>query len=301
MPVGVASTTLHGGAASAAHAPAEARLPEPPWARSRTRWQLVPRLRHESRRTGLDPPGLRIVLLASVVQRMLAEEAEAVLEPGVVATDVLCPIAAASEQRCFQAYQRLREEMHPLTIGVAWSKCQEQIDNWSGSHIEDGVREAARHLSRFSYDQLTAAFGTEGALAPLGASPRFARAVRELLVFKPKRGYDTYAAAALKFALPVLRQHRLSLGVADASASNPVGDVLRLHPTIRAWRPAHGPLRLARRALKDAPPELKRMLNDMSEQNRLVRLRRPPGASAYQYCFSTPDLLRALSSGEASG
>lgn len=294
MPLGAAATTVHGGG-SASHAPAEARLPEPPWAQSRTRWQLVPRLRHASRRTGLDPPGLRIVLLCSVVQRMLAEEAEAVLEPGVVAAAVLSPLATASAQRCFQAYQRLREEMHPLTIGVAWSKCQEQIDNWPGSHIEDSVREAARHLSCFSYDQLAAVFGTEDAPSPVGDCPRFVQAVRELLVFKPKRGYDTYASAALKFALPVLRRHRQSLGVADAARSDPVGDLLRLHPTIRAWRPGHGPLRLTRRALRGAPPELRRMLDHMCEQSRLVCLRRPPGASAFQYCFSTPDLLRALS------
>ena len=97
VPMGVASTTVHSG--SVGRDEEEARLPEQTWVRSKTWWQLIPRLRHESRRTGLDPPGLRIVLLCSVVQRMLAEDAAFLLEPTISVRAAEAGWAAARRYR----------------------------------------------------------------------------------------------------------------------------------------------------------------------------------------------------------
>jgi len=281
-----------------------ARLPAMGWALGGRSWYLIPRAKHEARRTGLDAPGLRIVLVCSVVHRLLAEEAPCVFAPGCVSATVLSPLAHAALRKGMHAYGQLKEQLRPLTVGVEWGSTQTDLVGWSGSHIDDDVRDAARHLSRYTYAELEQLFRENVLLCRGGGSPaggielhRLRSSVREMLIVKPRAGYTDFVVQALRFAMPILREYRQSLGFAETARSHPVGDVLRLHPAVRAWRPEHGELRLRASDLRKAPPALKLMIDELMKERRLVHRRRPNGSSCFLFCFSSQELSIVLAPG----
>jgi len=280
-----------------------ARLPAMGWALGGRTWYLIPREKHETRRTGLDPPGLRIVLLCSVVHRLLSEESPRVFAPGCIAATVLSPLAHAALRKGMHAYGQLKEQLRPLTVGIEWGSTQTDLVGWSGSHVDNDVRDAARHLSRYTYAQLEGLF-REGSLChgSVGGGiqmDRLRRSVREMLLVKPRTGYTDFVVQALRFAMPILREYRQSLGFAETARSHPVGDVLRLHPAVRGWRPEHGELRLRASDLKGFPPALKLMIDDLTSERRLVHRRRPSGSTCFWYCFSSAELCVVLASEES--
>lgn len=279
-----------------------ARLPSMGWVLDDREWFLIPKQRHAARRTGLDPAGLRIVLMCSVVHRLLTDGSRlsndglttmtvpSVFSPGCVSASILSPLANAALQRSLHAYGQLKEQLRPLTVGIEWAHAQTEIGNWSGSHIDNDVREAARHLSKYSVLQLEQHFGQGGHKL----IPRLLETVRDMLVVKPRGGYTDFVSVALKFALPILREYRHSIGFAVTSIANPVGDMLRLLPSVREWKPTHGELRLRASDLRGMPPIVKNMIDQLVKERRLVQRRRPTGATCFLYCFSESELGAVL-------
>ena len=143
-----------GGARVLAHGSAApgARLPATGWVHgdssssssssSSSAWYLIPKQRHDARRTGLDSAGLRIVLLCSVVNSLLADEDTHIFDPGCIAVDVLCPLATAAVRRGSHAYDQLKNQLEPLTIGIEWGTTKTEINRWNASHIDNDVRDA---------------------------------------------------------------------------------------------------------------------------------------------------------------
>lgn len=287
-----------------------ARLPSAGWVSGGRNWYLIPKQRYETRRLGLDPTGLRIVLLVSVVNRLLFDEYQisetetmdfSIFAPGRLAIDVLDPLAHTAIRRETHSFGQLREQLRPLTIGVEWATAQNDLIHWSGSHIDNDIREAARHLSEYSVLQLEGLFGqgsafrqTEGTLMS-----KLLTTVREHLVVKPTRQYTEFVPAALRFALPLLREYRQSIGFADNARSNLVGDILRLHPRIREWDPVNGQLQLCVKDLAGMPKMLKQLIDDLVAKNTLVKKRRPRRSTCFLYCFSEPELLTVLAPRES--
>jgi len=280
-----------------------ARLPAAGWTRGGASWYLVPQQRHRSRRTGLDPPGLRVVLLCSIVHRLLAdgqegEEGTSVFRPGQVALDVLCPLATAATQRGAHTYDQLKNQLQPLTIGMEWSATKTELKRWKVSHIDNDVRDAVRHLSDYSFVQLEALFKRGARHRHL---PRLLAAVRERMVFKPPVEYTDFVASALEWALPIVREYRQSIGFADTARSDPVGDLLRMHPAVRGWSLSDGELRLTVKDLRGAPPVLKLKLDELCKERRLVVKRRPKRGACWTYCLSESELFHVLSARDAWG
>lgn len=278
-----------------------ARLPAAGWVRGGADWYLIPKQRHESRRTGLDSPGLRIVLLCSIVHRLLAEgpeEGPPIFRPGQVALDVLSPITTAAVQRSVHAYDQLKNQLQPLTIGMEWSATKTVIKQWKVFHIDDDVRDSVRHLADYSFVQLEALFKHNGHRRHL---PRLLSAVRARMVFKPPAEYTQFVSAALEWALPIVREYRQSIGFADTARSDPTGDLLRLHPAVRAWRMADGELRLTVKDLRGTPAALKLKLDELCKEKRLVTKRRPKRGACWTYCLSESELHFVLSARDVWG
>ena len=225
----------------------------------------------------------------------MAEATALDIAPGVVASDVLYPLANAACRRAGNAYANLKEQMRPLTIGVEWASAQAQLLSWSSTHIEDAIRAAVRHVSGFSVVQLEAAFGPRSTMWQHVGRRLLSRVSGSLLVGRDG-GVENLVATTLVFALPLLREHRARLGLSDTVRSNPVAELLRMHPVVRRWTPDDGPLMLTVAQLqKEGPPELRSALDVLCSKSSLVSYRRRTGDSCFRYYFRLDDLRRVLS------
>ncbi len=211
-------------------------------------WSLLPRLLHEHRRVGLDPTGARIVLMASALMQIDADERFFV--PGVVRCDIVQRCAQREMNRASHAFKHLREQLRPFTAGIEWDTSLTELTQWNGSHLESDVRHAASVLGGYSVHELERRF-----------DPRFndyrcdalMQRVVDRMVVKPQPGYLTWCELSLQFLFPILKEMRNSIGLADNIATNPMGDLLRLLPQVRQWAPGGGALQITCRDAYDAP------------------------------------------------
>jgi hypothetical protein len=116
--------------------------------------------------------------------------------------------------------------------------------------------------------------------------------VRDRLLVKPPKAYDEFVVDALRFALPMLREYRRSIGFSDSARINPIGDLLRLHPDVRAWKPDHGRLSIQIN-LKKYPTALKTMVEELCKTTSWVCKRRTRDGKLV-YSFNEAELKRAL-------
>lgn len=282
-----------------------ARLPAASWAHSDGVWYLIPKTRHEARRTGLDAPGLRIVALCSIVHRLLVEEqAWPVFQPGCVAVEVLYPTAMTALHRGAHGYKQLKNQLQPMTVGIEWGAAVTDIKRWKVTHIDNDVRDAVRHLSDYSFAQLSQYFGAGSRLPSTVRGSILTRllvAVRDRLIVKPPSEYTDFVPSVICWALPIVREYRHSIGFADTARADPIGDLLRLHPAVRNWTMADGELRLTVKDLRGTPPALKVKLDELCEERKLVVKRRPRRGACWTYCLSEQELYFVLSAHDAWG
>ena len=278
-----------------------ALLPPVPWARTADRWQLVPREWLAVLRTGLRPTGLRIVLLCSALRQLLGrrEDEPDVFAPGVIGCRVLHLVSVRALRAAESAYTELGELIAPLMAGIECAVAKHQLSHWQGSHLEEDIRNAARHVSRFSLQELTEVFDVD-ALSWDGNSLQLVSQVQERLVFKQTRGGDFVGVVSkvLGFALPLLRQHRTEgLGWSLTTRSSVAGDLLQLLPSVRSWLRQGGdtPLQVTRAEVYNTAAEVKRLLENL-QIAREVALRRVriDGKANDVWCFEGAHLARLL-------
>lgn len=212
-------------------------------------WSLLPRLLHEHRRVGLDPTGARIVLMASALMQMDADERFFV--PGVIRCDIMLRCAQRDMNRAGHAYKQLREQLVPYTAGIEWDTSLTELSAWNGSHVEDDVRHAAAVLGGYAVQELEQRFN------PAKCDYRCSELLRKVvdkMVVKPQPGYLTWCGLSMQFLFPILKELRNSVGFADNVAVNPIGELLRLLPHVRQWAPGSGALTINVRDAWDVPP-----------------------------------------------
>ena len=243
-------------------------LPSMPWisGKSGACWALVPRKLHEHRRVGLDPTGERIVLMCSALMQIDAQQEPEFFVPGIVRCDIVFCVAQRQINLAAFANAYLREQLRPYTAGLEWDTSRHELLNWNGSHLEDDVRRAARLLSGYTLQELRKRF-----LSPEG--PRLLlQPAMDHLVVKPQQGYETWCETSLEFLLPILQEYRESLGCADNVATHPDGEVLRMLPQVRAWKPENGALTITAGQARAVPP-VKALLQRMEREGWVRRKR----------------------------
>ncbi len=281
-------------------------LPPTPWARATGRWQFVPRERLVLLRTGLRPTGLRIVMLCSALTQLLGTRTDEpeVFAPGVVAHDLLNSVAMRAERLAESAFASLRELMQPLMAGIECAVVKHQLSNWAGSHLEDDLRSAVRHVCRYSLQELTDVFDVDSNHWD-GHSSQLVRKVNERLVFKMQGSGDSVVSQVLSFALPLLRQYRVArLGWTPTMRSRMAGELLQLLPSVRQWisNGSEGPLLITRGEVYDTSDRTRRLLENLKASKivRQSKMTNCDGSKKTVWRFEGPQLLALVAPEEAA-
>lgn len=258
-------------------------------------WTLVSSATHAHRRTGLDPTGLRIVLMSSALMCISADPR--FFRPGVVRCDLEHLGAMLTNHRILSnhAYHALTDQLLPYMVGEPWRVARTEIANWQGSHIEDDVRQAGALLGDFSVQEIAERYGRAVRSSPVQLEQRrdmhaaLVLSTADKMVVKPPSQYEDWFPLAVDLLLPVLGQLRQTMGIATAAPSNAIGDILRLLPSVRDWVPAEGrPLRLGLVEVKNKP-SVKDLLRKLeAEKSPLARLRRIKSVNVWEL---DPDAL----------
>lgn len=277
-------------ARGAAHPlPAQAWVDNPHIAR----WSLVSRATHARRRTGLDPTGLRIVLMSSALMQLNGDGRFFV--PGVVHHQMANKVCLRYEKWATYAYHALSEQLWPYMMGESWRKSREQITNWRGSHLEDEVRRAAAALGGFSADEIFRRYARSAtALDQARMDEGIVRLTTEKMVHKPKPHYDQWFTVCVDLLLPILAQLRQSFGIAGAAVPSVLGEMLRLLPPVRKWKRADGALRVIGNEASAVPGLRNALMQLKAEGSPLVKYVRPARSKVMQWEFNPEELVRVL-------
>lgn len=255
------------------------------------RWSLVSSTTHAQRRTGLDPTGLRIVLMCSALTQLNGDGHFFV--PGVLCCKMMHKVCTVQESYATYAYNALSEQLYPYMTGEPWRTARAKLVNWQGSHMEEDVREAAVALGEFSLAEIFNRYSRRtdeghaqlrGALVSMAANK---------MIFKPADQYEQWFPVAIDMLLPILTQLRQSAGIACGVAPSTLGEVLRLLKPVRDWQPSDGPLKIT--AGEAYVPQVKTaLLRLKGEGSPLVKYSRPKRSTVMCWVFDPVLLARVL-------
>lgn len=292
-------------------------------------WRLVPKAMHRQRRTGLDPTGLRIVLVSAAIMQLMACESPVMFAPGVVRYELVQVAAHASMEESVYAVEALREQMRPLTMGVEWMHARRQMQDWQSSHIDGHVHRAFAQLGGFSFEEIAERFmgavetvceecGGRASVSWGCRNPRCGsahvttqRTISEALVqrlrprvtqlmlpLRPNADYDSWFSLTVKVAMPMLLQFRQSLGFGATVRTNPAGDWLRAFPALRGWQPSDGPISLTFGQVYHVPQVKQLLLQSHAQGEGLAEKKRVKSAEGdrWEWQFNSERLLTVLGS-----
>ena len=148
------------------------------------------------------------------------------------------------------------------------------------------MRSAARLLGGYSLRELRERF-LDGSGHRVLLQP-----ATEMLVHKPREGYVTWCETSLELLLPILQQYRESLGLGDGVGTSPDGEVLRLLPQARDWRPGAGALTVTAGEARELPL-VKELLRRLQQQG-LARWTRPSRSTKMLWVVGPDTLERVL-------
>lgn len=292
-------------------------------------WQLVPMAVHSQRRTGLDPTGLRIVLVSAAIMQLMACESPTFFAPGEVRCELVNAAAHASMEGSLHAIEALRDQMRPLAIGVEWMHARRQMQTWQNSHIDAHVHRAFAQLGGFSFQELSERFlgeveticeecGGRGTVHWGCRNPRCGsvhvttqrtiseglvrtlrpRVTELMLPLRPNVDYDSWLALTVKVAMPMLLHVRQSLGFGTGVRTNPAGDWLRTFTALRGWTPSDGPISLTAGQVYHVP-QVKQLLHQCAARGDvLAKKKRVKSAEGdrFEWHFNSERLLVVLGS-----
>jgi len=279
--------------------PATPAVPAMVWVHldpSAPRWALVSEAAHRQRRTGLDPTGLRIVLLAHAVMQLDACNEPQFFRAGCVRCEVLQRVCTGQMVRDAQAANHLKADLDPQLVGVEWDTSRKQMLDWQNSHIDEHVRLAFSLIGSFSYEELNRRFGKLTLGAPGYSTLR--TTVQELMLtnwkLRPVEGYETWLAVGIRLAMPMLLNLRQGVGFGPSVHPNREGEILRLLAKVRNWRPSDGPLHLTPGEVYDTPAIKHLLIEDRNRGGTLAKRRKIGKERKDTWVFEPARLEEAL-------
>ena len=220
------------------------------------------------------------------------------LELGVVAAGVTMPILTQALVETRIAKGLIREQH---AIEAFANDLLELAANISDreSHHDRAVAHALCALGGFSAEEIHQTFDHRSRLLPFVLAELEARTEARMLQPVPA-GYTGFARDGLSIVLPIALGHRAKLGLAAADPGNPLTDLLRTIPRLRAWTPLMGTLQLTVKDLKLAAPMARAALDELSRREvralaaAVAGSQRNVRASTYRFVFDTMQLLHVL-------
>jgi hypothetical protein len=260
-------------------------------------WSLVSSETHAHRRTGLDPSGLRIVLMSSALQQLTGDGR--FFRPGVMRCDLMFSGANSHEHVSTHAYTALTQQVWPYLAGEPWRYARTEMTKWQGSHIENDVRKAAALLGGFSVSEIVTRFGrTSSCPVHLAAQAtlhaRLLDSTTQMMVVKPAAHYEQWFPLAVDLVLPILAQLRHAMGVANHLATDPTAEVLRLIGRVREWQPADGPLFLTAGEVYQVPRVKTALKQLKAAGSPLVEYKRPWTTKGFYWILNPDELAKVL-------
>lgn len=248
-----------------------------------------------------DWPERRIVRLCSLVEQLLSLGE---LERGRVGAQMVRDVVFMQSGTARICCCHLRFRRDSIGRGMRLlAFFQNLVD--SESQLGEQMRQLMCNLSKFSAAEVLAAFHHQSHLLPCvlpELSIRTRAILNELGASMPEQ-YEDFAYDALPPFLCHFWQRRARAGVPPHRALNPMAELLRTSVRVRSWGPLQGSLQLTVADLKDAAPDLVRVLKAVAaSSNGLVVYKRPymRGSAGRQkhpklhFCFETPMLVKLL-------
>lgn len=280
-------------------APAGAvEMPRTSFVHSAHVWKFVPPA--SSQRTVFDWCSRRCVRLTSLVLQLVGHGG---LERGVVGSAVVGPIATQAVLEAAVVLELLDMKREAYAAGTKLLfMCNNVYDRQS--HVAALVDQALLHLSRFSLMELTVVFSQQSpalraVLSELTYRTRIAIGNYQTAPVVP-RSYVAFAYDTIAILLPVVRARRECASLTPMQSTNPLCELLRMVPRVRAWSPLQGTLNMELSEVNQQPPLFKQVLQQLAARGLLVKWKRPylgaqRHAAKMSYVFDTPQLVAALS------
>lgn len=256
-------------------------------------WSLVSSAVHARRRTGLDPTGLRIVLMSSALMQLNADGGFFV--PGVMRCELMHKVCNTQESLATYAYNALSEQLWPYMTGAPWKTARAQLVNWQGSHVDGDVRRAAAALGGFSVDEIAKRFLRKAStLDQVRMDEGIVRLTTEKMVHKPRDHYEQWFPMSVELLLPILQQLRQSAGITSGTAPSALSEVLRLLRPVREWKQSDGALTITAGEAYNVPAVKSALHRLNGEGSPLVKYKRPTGSTVMCWVFDAAELVRVL-------
>jgi hypothetical protein len=269
-------------------------MPTMPFVHSTHRWQFVANA--DTHGDVFDCTARRAIRLVSLVLQLLGHGA---IERGVVCSNLVSPIATQCCVESYMVLQLLNIKRESYSLGTSLLKFAEDVRD-AESHLAGDVSEALIHVSSFSVAEL-AIFSPQSPVLRV-IMDQFTLRTRHNLTFSMPPQYVAFAYDALAILLPLIAQRRAMNGTRMLQTLDPVREVLRMVPAVKAWSPLSGALRLYADDLKALSPLVKNVLNALVRQKTLVEYKRPylgkqRHSPKLAFVFDTPQLVALLAGG----
>lgn len=269
-------------------------MPPMPFVHSTHRWQFVANA--DTHGDVFDCTARRAIRLVSLVLQLLGHGA---IERGVVCSNIVSPIVTQCCVESYMVLQLLNLKRESYSLGTSLLKFAEDVRD-AESHLASDVSEALIHVSSFSVAEL-AIFSPQSPVLRV-IMDQFTLRTRQNLTFSMPPQYVAFAYDALAIVLPLIAQRRAMNGTGMLQTLDPVREVLRMVPAVKAWSPLSGALRLYADDLKGLSPLVKNVLNALVRQKILVEYKRPylgkqRHSPKLAFVFDTPQLVALLAGG----
>ena len=211
----------------------------------------------------------RAIRLASLVYQLFSVGE---LEHGVVGAHLIEECIAKNMNHARWMAKMLRTQVEFVGRGMKLLSFVEHVLDIESS-LGDSIKSLSCVLSRFSTSELVTSFHLDSRLT-LRTLPYLNFKTREMGGCVPPR-YRSFVADVLPIILQSVANHRESQGVSPVKPPNPLVELLKSCPRLRAWHPLQGALLLEVKDVKQGAAALEATLRSLATEKRLVALRRP--------------------------
>ena len=273
-------------------------LPTMPFVKPLRQWHLAPPDSSDADALRRAVPTViqrRIIRLTSMIWQLFADGE---FERGVIDASIVHDVAARALESARYVAQCQLDMTNVYNIGITLRAFQDNLVDMQGA-LSDDVRSSICSLSHFSLAEIMYTFHHGSEILPLVAR-RFTQRTWEQCVRKPPEGYYHFALDGLHAALPIINRVRQLLWRDPSHIPNPLGDLLRSVPRIRAWNPRRdGVLQLSAKDLTGKKSLVEWLRRLSSQKDTAVRYCRPmlsngKQSSVHMFVFDSRELVTLI-------
>jgi len=202
-------------------------------------WFVIPVPMGASTRMGPDSVGRRIIRLNSL---MWAMQAHGAFEEGVIAADIVVPVAVEAFNHAKLLRQIIENERRRCNLGCRILSFEQSIHDKSCDLATD-INKAVCEMSMFSLADVFTAFHPSNLVLPTVLETLTTRTRQRLGNLRSSTiapEYTQFARDALALLLPAFEQRRVAIGLVAYATPNLLADLVRSVHEVHEWSPLQG-------------------------------------------------------------